>query len=192
MKIVLVEFIPIILLFLLVSYTDYFIRISHTILGRLLAVTIILFYASFDIMHGVLACGLIILFYQSDAVDNILNLQYDEGFEPDDRDSGLSENASLNESCKKSYVDQYEEPVKYIPLSEDVKHEFRKTYCEKGHLVNKGQMVRTDMVEHVYPGVSFPGEKCNLCDPTCNFSIIERQLNTLLSENFVPKSGRNH
>lgn len=195
MKYILVEFIPIILIFLLVSYTPHFIHISNSILGRSIAVLIILFYTYIDTTYGLLACAMTILFYQSDVVENMLN-QYDyiENFE-----AILEFEQSKNISPKEvnvtaepalSYISQYETPSTNKNLSESAKTEFRKIHCEKGHLVNKGQVVKADTAEHIFPEIEFRNEKCNICDPTCNFSIIEKQLNTLLAEGFVSKSGR--
>ena len=198
MKFVLIEFIPILLLFFFVSYTDNFIKLSNTVLGRLFAVVIILFYISFDLMHGLLACAIIVLFYQSDIVENMLNREVD-GFVPMEDEFTKTKNITPEEvkseknsekTCEKSYVSQYEEPNLSNHSSESVKTEFRKSYCQKGHLVNKGQKVRIDMAEHVYPEINFPNEKCNICDPTCNFSVIEKQINTSASEEFIPKSCR--
>jgi hypothetical protein len=196
MKFILVEFIPIILIFLLVSYTPHFIHISNSILGRVMAISIILFYTYIDTTYGLLACAMTILFYQSDIVENMLN-QYDyiENFE-----AKLEFEQSKNITPKEvnptnkpalSYISQYEDPkIHTNSTSESAKSEFRKIHCDKGHLVNKGQVVRADMTEHVFPETEFQYEKCNICDPTCNFSIIEKQLNTLMTEGFVSKSGR--
>jgi len=193
MKFVLIEFIPILLLFFLVSYTDIFIKLSNTVLGRLFAVVIILFYTSFDVIHGLFACAIIILFYQSDIVENMLNHEeHMDGFtsiEVEDlftktkniSPEELQSEKNSEKRCEKSYVSQYEVSNLSNPSSESVKTEFRKSYCQKGHLVNKGQKVRVDMAEHVFPEVSFPNEKCNICDPTCNFSVIEKQINTAMS-----------
>jgi hypothetical protein len=192
MKFILVEFIPIILLFLLLSYTHPFVNISNSILGRSIALTIILFYTYIDNTLGLLACAVIILFYQSDIVENMLNR--DENFESN-REFIKSKNinpqeTSITKDSPLSYITQYEEPNIHNDNLESEKNEFKTLHCEKGHLVNKGQIVKTDMTEHVFPNVEFHNEKCNICDPTCNFSIIEKQVNILLSEEFTPKSGR--
>ena len=200
MKLILVEFIPIVLLFLLLSYTNHFIHISNSILGRSIALLIILFYTYIDINYGLLACAFVILFYQSDIVENMLNqYEYIENFEANielEKSKNISPK-ELNPSNDHtlSYVSQYEDPKLYNTSSESTKNEsakneFRKIHCEKGHLVNKGQYVRADIAEHIFPETEFHDEKCNICDPTCNFSIIEKQLNALLSDDFVSKSGR--
>lgn len=61
---VIIEFIPIVLLLLLLTYSKTFINVSKTYLGKLFAVIIIIFYARFDKYVGLLVCTLIILYYQ--------------------------------------------------------------------------------------------------------------------------------
>jgi dTDP-4-dehydrorhamnose reductase len=136
-----------------------------------------------------------ILFYQSDIVENMLNqYQYTENFEAIlefEQSKNISpKEVNLTAEPALSYVSQYESPSTNKNLSESTKSDFRKIHCEKGHLVNKGQVVKADMAEHIFPEIEFHNEKCNLCDPTCNFSVIEKQLNALLSEEFLSKSGR--
>ncbi len=76
---------PIILVSLLFLYKEDTIEFSHTILGRLIAVSIILFYISCNILYGLLACLLVILYYQFDFVESRSNLKINmvhlEGFQ---------------------------------------------------------------------------------------------------------------
>jgi hypothetical protein len=67
------NFLPIIIIFLLVSYSDIMAEWSHTILGKFLAVALIIFYTKIDVLSGLVVCSLIILYYQTD---------YVEGFAP--------------------------------------------------------------------------------------------------------------
>ena len=60
-----VEFIPIVLLFLYLSFSNYFIELSHSTLGKLLMVSIIVFYARVNKYLGLLVCLLIIAFYNA-------------------------------------------------------------------------------------------------------------------------------
>lgn len=84
---------PIILVSLLFLYKEDTIEFSHTILGRLIAVSIILFYISCNILYGLLACLLVILYYQFDFVESRSNLKinmvhlegFQEGAEPMDQ-----------------------------------------------------------------------------------------------------------
>ena len=69
------------------------------------------------------------------------------------------------------------------------KDKFRKTHCEKGHLINKGQKVNPEMSEHVYPvKINDEFKKCNICDPTCDFKIMDKRLSDEL-EITIPKSS---
>ena len=112
----------------------------------------------------------------------MLNKEDTETFEPIN-DKPLQHSA-IKPVETTSYTCQYELPKITTDL---IKNEFRKKHCEKGHLVNKGQKVRIDMAEYVYPEVVLE-EKCNICDTNCDFHIIENQLNN--SERLAPKSGR--
>lgn len=184
MKQVIIEFIPIILFFLLLTYTEKMVQLSTTGLGKIFVILIILFYASIDKLYGILVCLLFILFYQSDIFNNILNKcnKEQEGFEP------ILDNIITHNSVKQlepiSYSDQYELPK----VNTESAKEFRQQHCEKGHLVNKGQKIKIDIADHVYPEISFHDEKCNICDSKCGFNIVEKQIN--ITQNMTPKSGR--
>jgi hypothetical protein len=60
----LVQFIPIILVTLFLLYPVKMVQESRTLLGKILAVIIVVFYTFVDKLYGVLSCGIIILFYQ--------------------------------------------------------------------------------------------------------------------------------
>lgn len=87
---IIAQFIPMIIVFLLLKYSNEFVNFSFTVLGKLMAVFIIIFYANIDVTVGMCVCGLVILYYQSDYVENMLNigeiLTFDEfpTFETDD------------------------------------------------------------------------------------------------------------
>jgi len=59
------KLIPIFLLFFLFIKTKEFVLYSNTILGKLFAMIILLFYAKQDIMLGVLVCFIIAIYYQT-------------------------------------------------------------------------------------------------------------------------------
>lgn len=62
---VIAEFIPIILLLLYLSFSNYFIELTHSTLGKLLMVSIIVFYARINKYLGLLVCLFIIGFYNA-------------------------------------------------------------------------------------------------------------------------------
>lgn len=59
-----------------------------------------------------------------------------------------------------------------LEVAED---DFRQKNCANGELVYKGNAVKKDMMEHVFPEITFADTKCNPCDPTCAFNIIEEE-----------------
>ena len=85
MKDIIIKLLPIVLVSILFLYKEDTIEFSHTILGRLIAVSIILFYISCNILYGLLACLLVILYYQFDFVEERSNLKINmvhlEGFQ---------------------------------------------------------------------------------------------------------------
>jgi len=180
------NFIPIFLLFALLSYTEKFIYFSGSVLGRLLAVFIIIFYTSIDKIHGILAAALVVLYYQSDIVESMLNINDCDTIKINYQKVSAPTLLATDKSL--SYLSQYERPI--INTDSGSKTLFRKEYCKKGHLVKKGQNIPIDMTTLVYPEVSYINEKCNICDPTCEFSVTNNMIDTGSKEGFACQSCR--
>jgi len=152
MKNIIAQFIPIIIVFVIVSNINQFVMFGNTILGKLLAVFIIIFYASIDTILGVFVCILTILFYQLDYVENMLNM-YD-----------------WNDSKKLKNVEMYNTP--------EVVKKFRKENCTNGTLKYKNIDVNDEMAPHIFPELKYNDRKCNACSNPCVISIIESKLKT--------------
>jgi len=105
MKQIIVKLLPIILVFLLVVHTREMIDFSHSILGRFAAVSLIFFYIKIDILYGLLACLLVILYYQTDFVNQYndendkIKMVHLEGF-TEGLDSSEDSNVSQEEQSK--------------------------------------------------------------------------------------------
>lgn len=155
------QFIPIGLLFLFLSYRNEFVDFSQTPWGKIFAVCMILLYTHMDKVFGLFVCSLVILYYQSEWVENFLNMKNIEEWE--------------DELMKKKQPE--ENKVDYLDIdhvqSSVVQNEFREKHCKNGTLKYKNMDVKTDMTSHVFPEVKFNADKCNVCSPNCNFSIIE-------------------
>lgn len=169
MKHAVAQFIPIVLLFLLLAHARSLARFSHTILGKVAAVLIILFYTYVDVLAGVLACAIVLLYYQTDFVENMLNMEADESMDIEtkkkagDRTEGMAE-----------YV--REDPTIDTSLVMDT---FRAEHCENGVLKHKGMRVKTDMAQHIFPELKFGADTdCDPCAKSCIFSVIESKLKT--------------
>jgi hypothetical protein len=69
-----------------------------------------------------------------------------------------------------------------IPDQPDKKEElmamFRKEHCVNGALEHKGMAINPEMTEHVFREFKPDNEwrRCNPCDSTCSFSIIEERI----------------
>ena len=198
-----INFIPIILLYLLVTYTPEFVKFSHTILGKALAVILILFYVKLDLIIGLFVCALVVFYYQTDYVDSFNNM-LNEGFTEkeettEDKEESTEEKEEFTEENEEEQEPEKEkEKEKEKKVSEpatenferledayptkEIKHDvatddFRKSHCEKGHLIHKGQIIKPEVAEHVYPILQYAEfNKCNICDTKCNFEIINNRL----------------
>jgi len=184
MEKLLLQFIPIVIIFMLTAYSKSTAQFSRTILGKLLAVCVIVFYTCIDKLYGLLVCGFIILYYQSRIIESMLN--YGGGGW-----TFFDIAASLDHIDSSSYT--ADDPVyigglveSFMPLKDAYRantietggstSEFRNKNCKNGTLMNKTIPVRLDMTEHVYPEVKFHDAPCNTCSKTCGFSITEAKI----------------
>lgn len=67
-------FIPIIVITFLILSPNEIITFLHTILGKLLSIVLIIFYSCKDLIYGVLCALIIIVLYQSQIYENMLEL----------------------------------------------------------------------------------------------------------------------
>ena len=203
MKYTILQFIPIILLFLLLSYPEQFALFSNLSLGRLIAVIIIVFYSSLDKYVGLLVCGLVILFYQSDYVENMkpfsenfveLSYSYLQNGDTTQHNNKNIEIAKVSQKITETqplkyaeyfglYLDKHiETTVTKNDIKQnakpELKEQFRKQYCDGNVLKYKNTEIKPDMMQHIFPQVSFISNHCNPCDKSCEFSIIESKLMT--------------
>lgn len=181
------QFIPIVVIFLLLSQYQGCVKFSHTILGKIMAAFVILFYTTIDKVLGLFVCALIILFYQMDCRENMLNIESFDTIEEEDADE--EDELEYNEtksakSCDACGVKNIETFENYYSSENTViengpaQDEFRREHCQKGVLKHKDMNVRDEMAQHVYPELKFQNDYCNACSPTCKFSIVESKLKT--------------
>jgi len=197
---IIIQFIPIIIIFTLLKFSQYFVNFSFTILGKLIAILIIIFYSAIDIMVGLCVCGLVILYYQSDYVENMLNIsdlvEIDDIIDiPSlemDNDIGIPDDgmylvpmATANNMKKtrqtkgkqtcKNKCEGMTDSANYKP---DLIEQFKKENCVGGELKYKDMTVKKDMAEHVFSELAFDNRPCNACNNTCKYSIIESKIKT--------------
>lgn len=182
------QFIPIIVIFLLLSQYRGCVEFSHTILGRIMAVFIIMFYTKIDKVLGLFVCALIILFYQMDCIENMLNIEAfdtiekeEEGEDEEEPEYNETKPAKSCDSCGVKGIEtfeNYDSSDKTVISNGPSQDEFRKEHCQQGVLKHKDMNVKQEMTQHIYPELKFENDYCNACSPTCKFSIIESKLKT--------------
>lgn len=91
------QFIPILLLLFHGFYGAEFVALSHTVLGKLFAVVLILYYSKLNYLYGTFACVIAILYYKM--TDTAL-----EGFS--------NEIQTVKENCKNGVLTSKGMPVK--------------------------------------------------------------------------------
>ena len=186
------QFIPITIIVLLLSWSKEFVNISRTILGKILALSVVIFYTHLDKYLGLIICLFVIIYYQSDFVENMLNT--------DDLMNTLVENFEASQKEKMSVIEESSTTIedmqtvipKFAGLQQmmskvdevynqenegfDVVQKFREENCKDNSLYHKQMKVKPEMVSHIFPELKFKKSECNVCDNTCEFSIIENRL----------------
>ena len=181
MKYTLSQFIPIILLFLIVSNPDIIIQFSNMSIGRFIAVSIILFYSSINKYLGLLSCMLVVLYYQlycyDDKKEFFENLTFSRFEENKEQPQKVLETSPVRYA---EYNNLYiTECAKFAPQNDAnslLKKQFTDRFCDRDILKYKNIAVRSEMVQHVFPEIKFKTGKCNPCSATCEFSIIANKL----------------
>ena len=60
---IIIDFIPILIIFLFLCYTNISIQFANTVLGRFIAIAVIVYYTSIDYLYGLIACLIVVFFY---------------------------------------------------------------------------------------------------------------------------------
>ena len=198
---IIIDFIPILIIFLFLCYTNISIQFANTVLGRFIAIAVIIYYTSIDYLYGLIACLIVVFFYQSMFIEglknmeNFENMNYKTEFDVSGNVLGNDINDSLSaykndEQNLEAFVD-YPSESKYLSGEKDnvynhfnkdhkntLKDTFVKNNCRNGQLFHKEYNVKKEMTEFVYPNIKFEDDTCNVCDPNCKFSIIEQKIQT--------------
>ena len=176
---VVMQFIPIILILVYVSYKRWFIEASSSVLGKIVAILMILYYTSIDYVYGTLCCISVIAFYQ---------MNEREGFSLAPAPVSQVVVAPVVAPAVAPVVAPAvaPAPVKTTDIKPDTVDSFNvardtfiKEKCKNGVLMYKDFPVKPEMADHIFSEVHFNTKtRCNPCDPTCNYSIIEAKLST--------------
>lgn len=204
---VVMQFIPIIIVLIYVSYKSWFIDVSHTILGKVVAIMMILYYTSIDYVYGTLCCVVIIAFYQIHEREGFGTEGTAEGT-PSGEDIPLDDGIPTMEAKpvgdtkpKEGGVMSLVKPLLTVgsPLSvkpntidafTTARDTFIQEKCKNGVLMYKDFPVKSEMADHVFPEIQFNTKsRCNPCDTTCDYSIVEAKIDT--ETELCPRSSNN-
>jgi hypothetical protein len=166
----LINILPIIVASVLYLYYKETAVFAHSILGKLVAIVLIILYTSVDVLYGALVCALVIFYYQTDYVEGLslvmednLDECIDEGFE----ELGVEDFAEFDATDAIPYIGYDQTPVQKT---------FVKNNCDKGRLKHKSMNVKSEMAPHVFAELNYTDHNCNPCSSTCGFSIIEEKM----------------
>ena len=155
MKQIIIKLLPIIIVFLLVVYSREFVELSHTILGKFMAVSIIVFYIKCDILYGLLACLLVIFYYQSDFVEQYDNVRVIdlEGFQEGAKSKKKKSKSKSKSSSKPASSTDPESPEEIeqqanaelaIAEAEEAKANAEKAAAEAEEAASNAEKAKTD------------------------------------------------
>jgi hypothetical protein len=210
---ILSQIIPVFIITGFVLFPDQSIILSESILGRIIAVSIIILYTSIDFEYGFFACVLVLLFYHFSLADKMFIVNHPfryeaikriDGYEniqkPNDRyaedEKAINSIKPYNGSKSESYSeislenleDNSDEQVFLQKKRDQLADMFRQENCKDGQLLYKGNSVNNEMAPHVFSELKYTNDKCNPCDKFCKFSIVEERFKT--EKSLAPVSAR--
>ena len=182
-NLIIMQFIPIFLILVYAMYHHRFSKVSHSVLGKLFAVMMILYYTRMHFLYGTICCFIVIIYYMLSEVAI-------EGF------SEIEERIEVTmKPIKETSLDDllFDKPKSTSVITIDefhqAKDEFIKEKCKNGVLMYKDLPVKTEMADHVYSEIKFNKKaKCNPCDRICDYNIVEAKLKTEFD--LIPKSSK--
>ena len=182
---VVMQFIPIFLILAYATYRHEFTKLSHSILGKLFAVMLILYYTRMDFVYGTVCCAIVIWYYQQTEMEGF-ELKEDKEKKKDVVEDDGTNLPTEEEST--SLQEGFETSVITIDQFNTAKDEFIKEKCKNGVVMYKDFPVKSEMADHVYGEIKYNGKnKCNPCDRTCDYNIVEAKIET--ENKLVPKTS---
>lgn len=169
----LIQGLPVAFIIVYVLFPRSFARVSSHPLGKCIAVLMIVLYSYQDMMHGLIICLLVILYYQGDS-EGFLSRQTQEYVEYLPKPSIKAHSIGFEGHAEKDFTPVEEAyPDKLPPIRKVRELLFRREFCHptENLVHHKNQPVRHSLVSHVYPELSFRDGECNPCDRTCHFTI---------------------
>jgi hypothetical protein len=191
-NLIIMQFVPIALILVYFSYPSTFKQVSRGILGKLFAAMLVLYFTRQHFVFGTLACLMVIAYYNFlDDVETFDETKEEDKEEVEVEDKEDKEDKEVEEEEPFTLLQDDAKPAPSIITIDNfntVRDEFIKEKCKNGVLMYKDFPVKSEMADHVYSEIKFNSKtKCNPCDRTCDYNIVEAKLKT--QESLVPKSS---
>lgn len=174
-----VQSLPIVLGLGYLFYPYEFITISYTVLGKLIAVGIIVLYSFEHLVFGFLTSLIMIWYYQLD-----LQNYFTEGFDKSvylPKKSTKCGSSDFNPSLETEHISLSEAyPESLEPVTKETEAIFRKKNCVKSKLQYKEKDVSNEYAPHIYPELTYEGNVCNPCDQTCKIQVKKIDIDAIL------------
>jgi hypothetical protein len=182
------DFSLILIIYLFLAFPKQMNPFSHSILGRTLAVLLIVYYAYQDVLYGLLFCIIVVYYYYRNESNLHEGFLWEYQLETGKTDDFY--NIPNNTTQYQSFV---ETPYQYTRTGNEAT--FVEQNCPNGNLTKKGGpsgefRVNPEMSEHAFTELSFSEQPCNPCSKQCAFSasIVDKRLKTE-EEIIVPKNS---
>lgn len=175
-----------------------FVQTSNTVLGRLLAIFLIAYYSSKNVIYGVATCAIIIVFYfhysnDKTSSEPFMNTDLSESTNqyrdylpkahPKVGNGSIEPRTNtIHTTIDTAYPDHLAE---VCPESEKI---FREEHCKVKNVVSyKNIEVSNEMIPHLLE-IEYAHETCNPCDSKCRFSVRKKKHEIL--EELEPQNTR--
>jgi len=168
---------------------------SDTILGKIIAIVVILYCTYENVIYGLFACVVIIWFYQSDILDkfkyryneyftNLVPLTPQLVYSVNNPEKDIHSIPTLDAlSLEKVYSPEL------LPIKKESEQVFRNQYCSKelDLMYKNNKIIHKENIAQLFPEISFLDDiPCNPCDSTCKFK--ENKINK--ETELIPKQAR--
>lgn len=169
-----------------------FYNLYNSILGKLLAVIIVMILTSINIIIGVFS-ALLVMFLYDNLIEGMENKDdkskpdvTKKSNEGDKHDKIMDAHEKINE-VKEKHADDKEK----MPEINDAVASFKKNHCLNGKLVkNNMEEIKLSDIQSYFPQISFGLEHnsvCNPCEPSCNFKMTSYDERITVEEKLRPK-----
>jgi hypothetical protein len=140
-------------------------------------------YTRIDFIYGTICCILVILYYQQTEIEGFGMKETKPKKKKEEEEVIVDDGTNLP---LEEGFETFDPPIITIDQFNAVKDEFIKEKCKKGILMYKDFPVKSEMADHVYGEIKYNGKnKCNPCDRTCDYNIIEAKQET--EKKLIPK-----